>query len=274
MSNIDQTVVKDFGTEWTRFNQSNLDEDEQRAIFDAYFAVFPWEELPENAVGADIGCGSGRWAQLAAARVGRLHCVEPSDAIYVARENLQNLSNVEFHHVDVDHLPFADESLDFIYSLGVLHHIPNTSEALKQSVKKLKKGGFALIYLYYRFDNRPMWFQGVWRASDAVRKVTSQLPAPAKHRVADLLAATVYWPLTRIAKAADLAGLDSSNIPLSSYRDKSFYTMRTDALDRFGTRLEQRFTRSEIQEMMRSAGLTDICFSDDLPFWCACGVKA
>ena len=65
-----------------------------------------------------------------------------------------------------------------------------------------------------------------------------------------------------------------SNLPLSHYRDKSFYTMRTDALDRFGTRLEHRFTRSEIEAMMAEAGLVDIRFRENEPFWVACGIKA
>ena len=50
--------------------------------------------------------------------------------------------------------------------------------------------------------------------------------------------------------------------------------MRTDALDRFGTRLEQRFTRSEIGEMMTAAGLDDIRFSEREPYWVACGRKS
>ena len=63
-------------------------------------------------------------------------------------------------------------------------------------------------------------------------------------------------------------------MPLSTYRYRSFYSMRTDALDRFGTRLEQRFTRVEIEQMMRAAGLTDIRFSEEEPFWVACGRRA
>jgi hypothetical protein len=63
-------------------------------------------------------------------------------------------------------------------------------------------------------------------------------------------------------------------MPLAYYRDRSFYVMRNDALDRFGTRLEQRFTRTEIDAMMRAAGLQDIEFSDDFPYWCALGYRA
>jgi hypothetical protein len=68
-------------------------------------------------------------------------------------------------------------------------------------------------------------------------------------------------------------GADVSNYPLSSYRRRGFYSMRTDSLDRFGTRLEQRFSRGEIEEMMRSAGLDEIVFSNDWPFWVAVGRK-
>ena len=49
--------------------------------------------------------------------------------------------------------------------------------------------------------------------------------------------------------------------------------MRTDARDRFGTRLERRFTASEISQMMRAAGLERITFSDDAPYWCAVGYR-
>ena len=69
-------------------------------------------------------------------------------------------------------------------------------------------------------------------------------------------------------------GADVANFPLSPYRRNSFYTMRTDALDRFGTRLEQRFSRDQIQGMMERAGLTGIVFRDGVPFWVACGRKA
>jgi hypothetical protein len=50
--------------------------------------------------------------------------------------------------------------------------------------------------------------------------------------------------------------------------------MRTDALDRFGTQLEQRFSRAEVESMLKKAGLVDIKFSNQIPYWCAVGFKA
>jgi hypothetical protein len=137
----------------------------------------------------------------------------------------------------------------------------------------LKAGGVGLIYLYYRFDNRPKWFQRVWQVSEGVRALVSRLPSAPKHAVADALAFGVYLPLARASKVAEKVGLSVENIPLSTYRNNSFYTMRTDSLDRFGTRLEQRFTRQEIEAMMLAAGFENIRFSETTPYWCASGRK-
>jgi hypothetical protein len=86
-----------------------------------------------------------------------------------------------------------------------------------------------------------------------------------------MIALTVYWPIARFAALVERLGRDPAVLPLSWYRDKSFYTMRTNAFDRFATPLEQRFSRPQIEAMMRKAGLDDIRFSDGPPFWCAVG---
>jgi ubiquinone/menaquinone biosynthesis C-methylase UbiE len=273
MVNIDRKVVEGFGDEWSRFDQSELDAGELQRTFDGYFRIFPWEALPAGAQGFDMGCGSGRWARLVAPRVGKLHCVDPSAALEVARRNLAGQANCEFHRASVDDCPLPDGSQDFGYCLGVLHHIPDTARALAACTRRLKPGAPFLVYLYYAFDNRPWWFKAVWRASNAVRLLVSRLPMGGRYLVSQLIAGAVYWPLARSAKLLEQAGLQATNFPLWFYRDKSFYMLRTDALDRFGTRLEQRFTREEIRRMMEAAGLERVTFSDAAPFWCALGYR-
>ena len=75
------------------------------------------------------------------------------------------------------------------------------------------------------------------------------------------------------AKVAEGLGASVGGWPLAYYRDRSFYVMRNDALDRFGTRLEQRFSRGEIETMMLDAGLERIRFRDGPPYWCALGFR-
>lgn len=273
-SNIDRKTVDGFGEEWAAFDQTDLPPEEHQRLFDEYFSVFPWDKLPQNAEGFDLGCGSGRWAELVAKRAGTLHYIDPSEkALAVARRRLQGQENAIPHLAGVDAIPLADGSQDFGYSLGVLHHIPDTQAAMAGCVAKLKPGAPFLVYLYYRFDNRPTWFRTLWRASDGMRRVISALPFPLRKGVAAGIAAGIYLPLAKGAKLAEKCGAKVDNFPLSFYRNTSFYTMRTDALDRFGTRLEHRFTKAEIVTMMTACGLEHIKFRDGEPYWTACGIK-
>lgn len=272
--NLDEATVSGFGDEWNAFDQSKLSPADFSRWFDAYFGIFPFDTLPPNSEGFDLGCGSGRWATGVANRVGKLHCIDPATkALDVARRNLANSTNVEFHHASATTIPLPDRSQDFGYSLGVLHHIPDPAAALNAAVQKLKPGAPFLAYLYYRFDNRPAWFRAIWQASDTMRRLISRLPFPIRKLTAEAIAATVYWPLARLSYLAERSGYDVSNMPLSAYRHSSFYVMRTDALDRFGTRLEHRFTKAEIDMMMKDAGLRDIIFSDGEPYWVALGYR-
>jgi len=266
-------VIDGFGDEWTRFDQTGLSDSERLAYFEGYFEVFPWDDLPSNATGFDLGCGSGRWAEHVARRVGTLHCVDPSDAINVARRNLARHHNVVFHRRTAARLPFEPESMDFGYSLGVLHHVADTEGALRAAVRALKPGAPLLVYLYYAFDNRPRWFRTLWRASDVARRIISRQPNAVRHLICDGLAGVVYYPLARGAAVAERLGMNVDHWPLSAYRHGSFYTMRTDSLDRFGTRLEKRYTRDEMEALLRDAGLTDIRFCSSV-FWCAVGTRS
>jgi SAM-dependent methyltransferase len=272
-ANIDSDVVAGFGDEWSRFDQSALSEEELGRMFDNYFSIFPWDRLPQDAVGFDLGCGSGRWAKMVAPRVGKLYLFDPSeDALNVARRNLAGADNVEFAIAGADNIPLDDGSCDFGYSLGVLHHIPDTEAGLRACVAKLKPGAPFLVYLYYSFDNRPAWFRMIWRMSNAVRGVVSRMPHGARYAISQVLALFAYWPLARTALLLEKMGANTASFPLSQYRHNSFYVMRNDALDRFGTRLEKRFSKAEIEAMMRRCGLVDISFSTT-SFWTAAGFK-
>ena len=274
-TNMDVRVVESFGDEWSRFDQSQLCDKDFTEIFANYFAIFPWEALPENAVGFDLGCGSGRWATAVASKIGELHCIDPSSAaLEIAKANLSTYGNCLFHWASVDNIPLADNSADFGYSLGVLHHIPDTTKGIKSCVRKLKSGAPFLLYLYYAFDNRPMWFRLLWKMSNCGRILLSRTPYRVKSFFCDLIATFIYWPLARTSWILEKIGSDIEFFPLSYYRNRSFYVMRTDALDRFGTRLEKRFTKQQIHEMMQVAGLEDIRFSKGPPYWVAVGVKS
>jgi SAM-dependent methyltransferase len=274
MKNIDLKTVVSFGDEWCRFDQVGMAITETKKVFEEYFAIFPWEGLSRDAHGFDMGCGSGRWARWVAPRVKRLSCIDPSDAIDIARSNLAEFENIDFFRASVDEACIPPNSQDFGYALGVFHHVPDTAAAIRSCVNLLKPGAPLLVYLYYAFDNRPAWYRALWRISDLLRRIIHNLPAGLKHLVTDAIAATIYLPLSCLSSLLEKFGLSVHAIPLSYYRKHTFYTMRTDARDRFGTPLEQRFRREQIELMMLEAGLTSIRFSEAAPYWCVVGIKA
>ena len=276
--NVDAEVARGFGKEWSTFRQNELSlaRTQRTTIFENYFHIFPWHLLPPGGgVGADIGCGTGRWATMVAPRVAHLHLIDVSpDAVAVARENLKAQNNVSFHVSSVGDLPLPPRSLDFAFSLGVLHHVPDTQGAIDAIAEKLKIGAPLLIYLYYAFDNRPGWYRALWLPSNIIRLTVSRLPHFVRIIISETIAAAIYWPFARLAALLSYFGLARDSLPLSWYADKSFYVMRTDAYDRFCTRLEKRFTRAEIAQMLVRSGFDQILFSDSAPYWCAAGIKS
>lgn len=271
--NIDSDVVKAFGEEWSKFSVHN--DESVRELRKEYFDIVNETMVNKNTYMIDIGCGSGRWTDYFIDKAGFIEAIDPSDAVFAADNMLGKKDNVRITKASVDTIPWPDETFDFGMSIGVLHHIPNTKQALIDCVKKIKKGGYFFVYLYYRFDNRGIIFKSVFYLSNIFRLVISRMPGPLKKIVCDILAAIVYWPLSRFAgllHTLNLHGL-AKKIPLEPYYNKPFYNLRNDCLDRFGTKLEQRFLKSEVEEMMKAAGLTDIVFGEKSAFWHAVGRK-
>ncbi len=268
MKNYDSKTVKDFGSEWSTFSQKkNISE--LKKIYNNYFKIFPFNKINKNSFGFDAGCGSGRWAQFIAPNVKELHCIEPSkEAINVAKINLKKFKNCKFINSTIDEY-FSKKTIlyDFGYCLGVLHHIPNTQKALNKMAMKLKKNSPLLLYIYYNFENKSLFFKCILFFSNLLRIFISKLPLIIKKIITDFIALIVYFPMSKINKYLNL------NLPLSYYKDKSFYVMRTDSLDRFGTRLEKRFSKTMIIKIMENAHLKNIQFYKSEPYWVVIGYR-
>ena len=273
--NVDWDVVNDFGTEWEEFQFDSYDQNVLRETWNQYFDIFPWEDISQDSEGFDMGCGSGRWAQFVIPKVGKFNCIDPSSAIHVAEKNLSKYNNVNFYKETVDQCTLEDNSQDFGYSLGVLHHIPDTQKAIKDCAIKLKKGAPFLLYLYYDFEDKPALFKFIWKLTNLLRlKVISKLPPRIKKLICSIIAITIYYPFAKFSRILEIFGVNIENIPLSDHRNKSFYIMNNDALDRFGTKLEQRFSKKDITNMLIDAGFDKIKFSDNTPYWTCISYKS
>jgi ubiquinone/menaquinone biosynthesis C-methylase UbiE len=270
--NIDWKTVKSFGEEWAKFN--TFSDEELDRIGRDYFDIATPDILNKNTVALDVGCGSGRWAHFLSHKIRFIEAIDPSMAVVPAARLLQPFTNVRVTQATVDNLPFPDDSFDLVYSLGVLHHVPDTEDAIGKCYKKIKNGGWFLLYLYYNLDDRSRTYRAVFMLAEVFRSVISRLPGPTKRVVCDILAVIIYWPLARLSRLVyRFSKRAGGGLPLAYYRKTSFQTMRNDCLDRFGTPLEQRFSKKEIEGMLARAGFHAIHFSENAPYWHVIGQK-
>jgi SAM-dependent methyltransferase len=270
--NLDQGVIDSFGHEWATFDYGETETTEAlNAQFKAYCVPIDLTQFnPKNSIAADFGAGSGRWASRILPFFSLVYALEPSNgASKVLQKKFSDESKIVVLQETVGANSIPLESLDLAVSLGVLHHIPDTSLAIKDVSLRIKTGGMFLCYLYYNLENKPFFYKLIFKAVNAVRQIVSVLPQRIKRIICSSIAAVVYWPLARFSKLINRIGMNTSNIPLHHYADMPFVMLANDALDRFGTSLEQRFSKAEITEMLASAGfdISTLRFSEIEPFW-------
>lgn len=272
--NIDDEVVTSFGEEWLKFHA--FQDNELEKLGKEYFDIVDDTILNKNTYVLDMGCGSGRYSKYIASKVGFIEAMDPSDAVGAANVLLKDVPNVRISKSSVDNIPFANNTFDFVMTIGVLHHIPDTLNAMKKCVEKVKQGGFFYVYLYYALDNRSLLFRFLFQLTNLLRLGVSSMPHGIKKFFCDMLAVVLYMPLILLGRILYRCGFKKAaiSLPLSNYQNKSFFIIRNDALDRFGTKLEQRFSKVKIEEMMINCGLSNINFSNNEPYWHAIGKKS
>ena len=272
-SNLDPETIKSFGKEWKKFHDFSEEDIEKGG--DAYFDIVSREMIKSDSYVIDIGCGSGRWTKYLHGKTGFIEAIDPSSSIFSADELLKDAENVRLSQCSIDNIPFDDNTFEFALCLGVIHHLPNPQKALTDCVRKIKTGGYILLYVFYDLETRGIFYRLLFKIANIMRMIISRLPIPVKNASCDLIAVIIYFPLVLLISGFRALGLEriAAKLPLHFYHDKSFYTIRNDSLDRFGTPLEKRFSKREITTMMKKAGLSEITFSNKEPYYHAIGKR-
>ncbi len=255
-SGVDATQVEtalSFGFEWHRFPEMYREWEKQ---FLDYMQPHDAEFFRGKPI-LDAGCGNGRFAYYAGKYGADVWALDLGPAVEVARKNTESVGSVQVIQADLYKPPFAFESFDFIYSIGVLHHLPEPEAAFTNLLRYLKPGGEIQIYLYWKPERQPI--KAAMLAGVAVaRKMTTHLPHSAVHALSYPLAAGVYislvWPYRIMRHMPGLKGL-AEKFPMKQYAKFPFRVCVNDQLDRFSAPIENRYTRADVEEWLRRAGL-------------------
>lgn len=249
-----------FGREWETFPDIIP---EHKGEFELYFDLVDIGGLRNRRV-CDLGCGIGRWSYFLKDTCRELVLIDFSEAVFVARRNLQDVRQALFFMGDLKRLPFKDNFADFIFCLGVLHHLP--TNALEE-VRRLKKyAPSLLIYLYYSLDNRPLLFRSLLTIITYVRLIVFKIRSHYFRSIfTNLTAILVYLPMIGLGKVFNSFGMGYC-VPLyECYNNKGIKRIRQDVYDRFFTRIEQRFSRKEIMGLLDT--FQQVAVSEYLPYW-------
>ena len=232
-----------FGFQWKRFAQTQLDSaNGTTRSRDTFVEKTGWslEELQGKRV-LDVGCGMGRFAEVAADAGAEVYGVDLSRAVDAAYANLGSRPNVHVFQADVMNLPFAQESFDFIYSIGVLHHTPDTRAAFLRLPGLLKPGGVIAIWVYSSTtENLQM--------SEWLRKLTPKLPQPWL-----LATCRIAAPMYHLHRLRGIGRLTRRALPTSMNEDPRWRWL--DTFDWYAPTYQWKHTFDEVEGWFEGAGL-------------------
>jgi SAM-dependent methyltransferase len=248
----DQAYTGSFGFEWNKHDRTQLDSENDIRSEQHFLAKTGLR--PEDLAGKlvlDVGCGMGRFADVVTRWGARLVGIDLSQAVEAAQRNLTG-RNAVIIQADIFSLPFAPESFDCIYSLGVLHHTPNCEEALKKLPSLLKPGGVMAVWLYSAYNR---WY----RCGDIYRKVTRRMPPKLLHTLCysaiplyELYAALRKIPLV----GRPMSGVLNYLIPISLNEDPQYRVL--DTFDWYSPWYQSKHTYEEVFRWFESCGMEDL----------------
>jgi SAM-dependent methyltransferase len=250
-----------FGFQWNRFRRTQLDSTTGQPISSRrFFAQSGW--TPQEMAGRrtlDVGCGAGRFAEVALGTGARVIAVDYSGAVDACRTNLGPNPRLDVLQADVYRLPFRPRSFDFVYCFGVLQHTPDVRGSFAALVAQLAPGARIAVDLYPRIALNLLWPK-YW-----LRPLTKRMPAeqllPLVTRMVDVL-----WPLSlalgrvpavgrRLRHALPVANYDGV-LPLTPAQLKEWAVL--DTFDMLAPAHDHPQTAATLQEWFEAQRLADI----------------
>jgi ubiquinone/menaquinone biosynthesis C-methylase UbiE len=256
---IDHATKASFSYGWFRFADNEVSRNWFKDSF-AYIDLIPRSIMSgENKIGLDIGCGSGSdMLNIRDKFKARVVGIDLADSLAVTGKNIGERKGLYLSQADAYHLPFRDNTFDFAYSFGVLHHLPFPEKAFHAIIEKVKKGGFIVIYLYEDFSQRSKIDRILLKAANMLRLFTTRLPAHALYllciALAPVVLATCSLPY-RFLRRARLAGAFAERIPFR--HTARLDCIRADLYDRLSAPIENRYSSAQVREWLSRARLTE-----------------
>jgi SAM-dependent methyltransferase len=242
-----RSTVQDFSEQWTWYFDNDGYFGSEELLADVLAPLWRLDDLAGCTV-AEIGCGNGRFLKTMAQYATKVIGIEPGDGVDNARSWNRDLNNVEVMRADVYSLPSLPK-LDHVFSIGVVHHLPDPRRALELMRGLLKPGGRCTIWVYGKEGNELYLL-----TFGNVRKLTTKLP----HRALHALSTALVPPLRGYIAACGKAPLPMRDYMRKVLRPLSFDALRLNIYDQLNPTIAEYWSRDEVERLMGDAGFRDV----------------
>jgi ubiquinone/menaquinone biosynthesis C-methylase UbiE/uncharacterized protein YbaR (Trm112 family) len=235
-----------FGFEWNIHNKTQLDSDKSRESEDTFTEKtgFTPEQLQGKLV-LDVGCGMGRFSDVVSRWGGTVVGIDLTSAVDAAYGNLKDRDNVHLAQANVFDLPFRDGTFDAIFSIGVLHHTPDTKAAFDRLPRLLRPGGTIAIWVYSTS-------LGAWtRVSDVYRHVTTRMPKRLLYALSHVAVPLHRWNRYYLVRA-----VSTKLLPISGHPDPAWRVL--DTFDWYSPTYQWKHSETEVRGWFESHGLVSV----------------
>jgi SAM-dependent methyltransferase len=241
-------TIKDFGEQWLTYRDNEGYYSSLKLFSDILFPFLKPEDL-KNCKIAEIGSGTGRIVNmLLESDAKHVWAIEPSEAFEVLHSNISKPEKVTCLKITGDQLP-AYENLDYVFSIGVLHHIPDPAPVVEAAFKALRPGGHFLVWLYGKEGN------GLYLALiRPLRVLTKRLP----HFILSSLVEIMYWPLVLYIKSCHRLPLPLRGYMLSVLEKMSPEKRRLIIYDQLNPSYAKYYTLFEAKKLLSDGKFVNI----------------
>jgi len=268
MKEVIERTRKSFGYQWTVFSEMSCDFEQNFLNY-----IYPVDkQFFRDKLGLDAGCGFGRHIYFAAKYGASMVGMDFSRAIESTRKNTRGLKNVNLVQADIYRPPFREKAFDFVYSIGVLHHLPVPEEGFRQLLKLVKEGGSIFIWVYSDTRKVSNFLLGI------VRAITTRMPLPLLKpacffaAVFDYIFGRAFIPFLRLPRFRELI---EKHLPrVAVYADYPFQVIYADWFDRLSAPVRFYYNRKILEGWFRRFGLSNVVISPTGNYgWRAYGKK-
>jgi len=244
---VERKTLRSFGYEWRKFPEAH--EEYGRELLHVLHPIKL--SFFKDKLLLDAGCGAGRLTYYMAKTGSEIVGIDLSKAVYSAHKNMKKFSNAHIIQADIYNPPLRP-CFDFIYSIGVIHHLPKPEAGIKKLSELLKPNSALFVWVYGRENN---FFAVV--VLNKIRKITTKLPL-------HLLYYLCYFPATilhalnllfKMLSKTQFTQALANRLPYSQYSYVRFRKKHLTVFDHLSVPVARFFTKEEVVRMFNEAGL-------------------